>query len=201
MKTHPNIILLIAMLPVLIWSGINPYDRLTWWLEVCPVFIGFIAIFIAQAKGWRLSHFALVLLGLHMLVLTVGGHYTYALVPFGEWAKDAFGFSRNHYDRLGHILQGLVPAIIFREVAIRNKVIAKRGWLAFLTVCFCMAVSAVYELLEWSAALVSAEAAQSFLGTQGDVWDTQSDMFCALIGATFAVIVLRFPHDRSMKHL
>ena len=198
MKTHPNLMLLAAILPVLIWSGVNPYDRTTWWLEVGPVFIGFIAVFIAQARAWRLSNFALVLLGLHMIVLIVGGHYTYARVPAGDWAKEAFDLSRNHYDRLGHILQGLVPAIICREILIRNEVIQKRGWLAFLVVCFCMAVSAVYELLEWSAALVSAEASESFLGTQGDVWDTQTDMFCALIGATAAVILLRIPHDRSM---
>ena len=198
MKTDPNLMLLAAILPVLIWSGVNPYDRTTWWLEVGPVFIGFIAVFIAQARAWRLSNFALVLLGLHMIVLIVGGHYTYARVPAGDWAKEAFDLSRNHYDRLGHILQGLVPAIICREILIRNEVIQKRGWLAFLVVCFCMAVSAVYELLEWSAALVSAEASESFLGTQGDVWDTQTDMFCALIGATAAVILLRIPHDRSM---
>lgn len=201
MKIHPNFLLLFAMLPVLAWSGWQPYDRLTWWLEVCPVFIGFTAIFIAQAKGWRLSNFALVLVWLHMVVLTVGGHYTYALVPAGEWAKEAFGFSRNHYDRLGHIMQGLVPAIVCREVFVRNNVITKRGWLGFLVVCFSMAVSAMYELLEWAAALVSAEAAESFLGTQGDGWDTQSDMFCALIGALFAVILLRIAHDRSMRKL
>jgi putative membrane protein len=201
MKTHPNLILLAAMLPVLIWSGWYPYDRTTWWLEVSPVFAGFIALFVGQAKGWRLSHFALVLVGLHMVVLMVGGKYTYALVPVGEWAREAFGFSRNHYDRVGHIMQGLVPAIVCREIFIRNKVVAKRGWLAFLVVCFCMAVSAVYELLEWAAALISVEASESFLGTQGDNWDTQNDMFCALIGATFSVVLLRIPHNRSMAKL
>lgn len=201
MKTHPNIHLLLSMLPVLAWSGWQPYDRLTWWLEVSPVFAGFIALFIAQAKGWRLSRFALVLIGLHMIVLMVGGKYTYALVPAGEWASEAFGFSRNHYDRLGHIMQGLVPAIVCREIFVRHRVIAKRGWLGFLTVCFCMAVSAVYELLEWAAALISAEASESFLGTQGDNWDTQNDMFCALIGALAAVVLLRIPHDRSMAKL
>ncbi len=196
-----NLILLIAMLPVLAWSGWHPHDRTTWWLEVAPVFIGFIALFIAQVKGWKFSNLALILLGLHMVVLMVGGRYTYALVPIGDWAKDTFGFSRNHFDRLGHLMQGLAPAILCREVFIRNKVIQKRGWLGFLVVCFCMAVSAVYELIEWAAALLSAEAAEAFLGTQGDVWDTQTDMFCALIGATFAVILLRVPHDQSMAKL
>jgi putative membrane protein len=198
MKTHPNYLLLVAMLPVLIWSGWHPYDRTTWWLEVAPVFIGFIAIFIAQTKGWRLSNFALVLIGLHMIVLMVGGRYTYALVPIGDWAKDTFDLSRNHYDRLGHLMQGLVPAIVSREIFVRNHVIAKRGWMAFCVISVCMAISAVYELIEWAAALVSAEASAAFLGTQGDGWDTQSDMFCALIGALFAVILLRIPHDSSM---
>ena len=201
MKTHPNYLLLAAMLPVLIWSGWHPYDRTTWWLEVCPVFIGFIAIFIAQAKGWRLSNFALVLVGLHMIALMVGGRYTYALVPIGDWAKDTFDLSRNHYDRLGHLMQGLVPAIVTREIFIRNNVIAKRGWMAFCVISVCMAISAIYELLEWAAALVSVEASESFLGTQGDGWDTQSDMFCALIGASAAFIFLQIPHNRSMGKL
>jgi putative membrane protein len=201
MKTHPNIPLLLAMLPVLAWSGWQPFDRTTWWLEVSPVFAGFIALFIAQMKGWRLSKLALVLIGLHMIVLMVGGKYTYARVPAGEWMSEVFGFSRNHYDRLGHIMQGLVPAFVCREIFVRNRVVAKRGWLAFLTVCFCMAVSAAYELLEWAAALISIEASESFLGTQGDNWDAQNDMFCALIGATVAVVFLRIPHNRSMEML
>lgn len=201
MKAHPNHVLLAAMLPVLIWSGWHPHDRTTWWLEVAPVFIGFIAIFIAQAKGWRLSNFSLALIGLHMIVLMIGGRYTYALVPAGEWVREAFGFARNHYDRLGHLMQGLVPAIVCREIFIRNKVIARRGWMAFCVISVCMAISAIYELIEWAAALVSAEASAAFLGTQGDNWDTQNDMFCALIGASFAVIFLRMPHDRSMGKL
>lgn len=189
------------MLPVFLWSAWSPHDRITWWLEVSPVLIGFFALFLAQMRGWQFSNFALVFIGLHMIVLMVGGHYTYALVPIGDWAKETFGFSRNHYDRLGHIMQGLVPAVLFREVMLRNQVIAKRGWLGVLVVCFCMAVSAVYELLEWAAALVSEEASEAFLGTQGDNWDTQADMFCALIGASFAVILLRIPHDRSREKL
>lgn len=200
-KNHPNFILLIAIIPVLIWSAWKPYDRLTWWLEVCPVLLGFIALFIAQAKHWRFSNLALVLVGLHMVVLIIGGHYTYARVPMGDWAKETFDLSRNHYDRLGHLFQGLTPAILCREVFMRNRVVTKRGWLSVLTVCLCMAISAVYELLEWAAALVSAEAAESFLGTQGDHWDTQTDMFCALIGSVAAVILLRFVHNRSMRQL
>lgn len=201
MKPHPNVILLILIMPIMAWSAWEPYDRLTWWLEVCPVFAGFIALFITQAKNWRFSNLSMVLIGLHMILLTVGGHYTYARVPIGDWAKEAFDLSRNHYDRLGHIFQGLTPAIICREVFMRNSIVAKRGWTSVLIVSFCMAISAIYELLEWAAALVSAEAAESFLGTQGDHWDTQTDMFCALIGATAAVVLFRFAHNRSMRIL
>lgn len=201
MKTHPNIILLLLIVPVMAWSAWEPYDRLTWWLEVCPVFAGFIALFIAQAKSWRFSNISMILIGLHMVLLIVGGHYTYARVPVGDWAKEAFDLSRNHYDRLGHIFQGLTPAILCREIFMRKRIVAKRGWMSVLTVSLCMAISAIYELLEWAAALVSAEAAESFLGTQGDHWDTQTDMFCALIGATGAVVLLRFIHNRSMRKL
>lgn len=201
MKPHPNIILLILIVPVMAWSAWEPYDRLTWWLEVCPVFAGFIALFIAQAKGWRFSNLAMVLIALHMILLIVGGHYTYARVPIGDWAKETFDLSRNHYDRLGHIFQGLTPAILCRELFLRRKIVAVRGWMSVLTVSLCMAISAIYELLEWAAALVSAEAAESFLGTQGDNWDTQTDMFCALIGAIGAVVLLRFAHNRSMRKI
>lgn len=198
MRIGPNGWLLAIIVPVTAWSAWQPYDRVTWWLEVVPVFIGFVALWIAQSRAWMLSNFALVWAGLHMFLLLVGGHYTYALVPLGEWVKEWFGFERNHYDRLGHVLQGLVPAVICREVLIRNQVIARRGWLGFLVVCFSMAVSACYELVEWAAAEISAEAAESFLGTQGDGWDTQKDMACAFGGALLAVLFLRKPHDRSI---
>lgn len=199
MKWGPNGWLLAGVAPVTIWSAWQPHDVVTWWLEVVPVFVGFIALWIAQARGWVLSAFALWWVGLHMLVLLVGGHYTYALVPVGEWVKEALDQGRNHYDRLGHVFQGLVPAVVCREVLIRNRVLNRRGWLAFLVVCFSMAVSACYELVEWLAAEVSAEAAESFLGLQGDNWDTQKDMACAFVGALFAVIVLRQWHDRSIS--
>lgn len=186
------------VLPVLLWSAWKPYDWITWWLEVAPVFIGFAALFIARRKGWVFSNFAQACIILHMIVLIVGGHYTYARVPLGDWAREVFDFSRNHYDRLGHFAQGFVPAVLFREVMIRNQVIARRGWREFLTVCFCMAVSAMYELLEWATALISEEAAESFLGTQGDPWDTQEDLFACLIGAFTAVLVTRMLQDRSI---
>jgi putative membrane protein len=181
--------ILLCVLPVLAWSAWHPHDWPTWWLEIVPAFIGFAALFVAARKGWVFSPFAQVCIVLHMILLIVGGHYTYAMVPLGEWAKHAFGFTRNHYDRLGHFVQGFVPAVLFREVVVRNGVLARRGWLGFLTVCFCMAVSALYELFEWSTALISAQASESFLGTQGDPWDTQEDMFSCLIGVSTAVIV------------
>jgi putative membrane protein len=190
------------MLPALAWSAWQPYDTLTWWLEVTPVFVGFAALFIARVKSsWRFSNMALVLIGIHMLILIVGGHYTYARVPVGNWFMETFDLSRNHYDRLGHLAQGLVPAIICREIFIRQHVIARRGWLGFCVVCVCLAISATYELIEWAAALLSAEAAESFLGTQGDGWDTQSDMFLAGIGALIAVLLLRKPHDKAMARI
>lgn len=170
-------------------------------MEVAPVFLGFIALFVAQTKGWRFSSLALCLIGFHMLVLLVGGHYTYALVPFGDWASGLLGFERNHYDRLGHVTQGLVPAILCREIFLRGGVLARRGWLGFCVVSFCLGLSASYELVEWLAALISAEAAESFLGTQGDGWDTQWDMFLAGLGAVSALVFLSSAHDRSMKRL
>ena len=193
-----NLVLLLVMAPVIAWSAWRPYDWTTWWLEVSPVFLGFIALLIAGRKNWAFSTFALVCIGLHMALLLVGGHYTYALVPLGQWAKDWFGFTRNHYDRLGHFAQGFVPAVLFREIMIRLRVFAKRGWIGVLTVAFCLAISAVYELLEWAAALVSAEASEAFLGTQGDHWDTQQDIFTCLIGALVAVFLTRWWQNRSI---
>ena len=200
MKTHPNFLLLGIIAPVIAWSAWRPYDMVTWWMEVIPVFLGFIALFIAQVrKDWRFSNMAMVLIALHMIVLLVGGHHTYARVPIGAWVSELMDWQRNHYDRLGHIMQGLVPAIVCREIFIRIRVIAHRGWLHFCVVSVCLAISATYELVECAAALVSAEAAASFLGTQGDGWDTQWDMFLAGFGALAAVFCLTRFHDRSMR--
>lgn len=202
MKPHANFLLLGLIAPFVAWSAWEPYDRYTWWLEVIPVFLGFIALFIAQAKtGWRFSNLAMALIALHMIVLLVGGHYTYARVPAGAWVGELMGWQRNHYDRLGHVMQGLVPAIVCREIFLRIRVIAHRGWLHFCVVSVCLAISATYELIEWAAALVSAEAAASFLGTQGDGWDTQWDMFLAGMGALSAVFCLARVHDRSIGKL
>jgi len=199
MKTNLNLILLGVITPITAWSAWQPYDRFTWWLEVIPVFLVFIVLFIAQGKAnWRFSYLAMGLIALHMIVLLVGGHYTYALVPAGDWVRDMMGWQRNHYDRLGHVMQGFVPAIICREVFLRLGVFTHRGWLHFCVICVCLAISATYELIEWVTAITSAEAAASFLGTQGDVWDTQWDMFLAGVGALASLSLLSKLHDRSI---
>jgi len=193
---EPLVLLALAGL-VLIGSGIRPFDRLTWWLEVAPVLIG-APILVATFWRFRLSPLLYRLLFLHAVILMVGGHYTYARVPAGFWLQDWFDLSRNHYDRLGHLAQGFIPAILAREILIRLSPLRRGRWLCFLVVCVCLAFSAFYELLEWWAALIGGATAQSFLGTQGDVWDTQWDMFLALTGTIIALLVLARAHDRSM---
>jgi putative membrane protein len=183
---------------VLVVSGIGPFDRLTWWLEVAPVLIG-APILIATFSRSRLSPLLYRLLFLHAVILMVGGHYTYARVPAGFWVQEWFDFPRNHYDRLGHLAQGFVPAILAREVLIRWSPLPRGRWLSVLVICMCLAFSAFYELIEWWAALIGGASSESFLGTQGDVWDTQWDMFLALIGAITALLVLSRVHDRSLK--
>jgi putative membrane protein len=192
-----HLVLLFGVAIVFIWSGIRPFDRLTWWLEVLPA-LGGLIVLVATYRRFRFTTLCYTLIALHICLLCVGGHYTYARVPLFDWLRDVFGWHRNHYDRLGHFAQGLVPAMFAREVFIRLNVIAKRGWLSFLVVCVCLAISAFYELIEWWTALASGDAAVSFLATQGDVWDTQEDMFLALIGAICALIFLRPWQDRQL---
>ena len=197
-RTH--LVLLLAVGAVIVWSGWQPYDRFTWWLEVSPVFAG-IGILLATYRRFRLTTFCYALIALHICVLCVGGHYTYARVPAFDWVRPIFGWERNHYDRLGHLLQGFVPAIIAREVLVRFDVISKTKWLPFLIVSICLAISACYELFEWWAALIGGSAADDFLGSQGDVWDTQSDMCLALIGAACALLFLSYSHDRALQKI
>ncbi|MHB1044564.1 MAG: DUF2238 domain-containing protein [Thermoanaerobaculia bacterium] len=192
--------LLALALAALVVSGIGPKDRLTWLLEVAPVLIG-APLLVATARRFPLTPLLYRLLFLHALVLMLGGHYTYAEVPLGEWAKDALGFARNHYDRLGHVMQGFVPAILAREVFLRRSPLGPGGWLRLAVTSVCLAFSALYELIEWAAALLSAEASAAFLGTQGDVWDTQWDMFLALCGALLAQALLARLHDRQLARL
>jgi putative membrane protein len=182
---------------VLLWSGIQPLDRITWWLEVAPVLIG-APVLVFTYSGFRLSPLLYRLLFLHAVILLVGGHYTYARVPIGFWAQDLLDLSRNHYDRIGHIAQGFIPAILAREILVRLSPVKQGRWLFFLVTCICLSFSAFYELIEWWAALIGGDSAESFLGAQGDVWDTQWDMFLALLGTIAAQFILRRTHDRSM---
>lgn len=185
---------------VFVWSLIHPHDYLTWFLEVFPVIVG--AIVLAwTAKRFPLTPLACCLLGLHAIVLMAGGHYTYAEVPIGLWMRDAFGLVRNDYDRIGHFAQGFVPAIVAREVLIRRRVVRGRWWTFAIVVCICLAISAAYELLEWRVSIATGAKGDAFLGTQGDVWDTQEDMATAFIGALLAPLLLGRLHDRQMQSL
>ena len=197
-RTH--LALLVTVAAVIFWSGWRPYDRFTWWLEVSPGLAG-IAILLATYWRFRFTTFCYVLIALHICVLCVGGHYTYARVPVFDWLRPIFAWQRNHYDRLGHLMQGLVPAIIAREVLVRLKVVNRRKWIPFLVISICLGISAFYELIEWWTAMLTGSAANDFLGSQGDVWDTQSDMCLALIGAVSALLFLSYFHNRALEKI
>ena len=203
-----------ALAPVLGWSLVRPHDYFTWFLEVAPVLVG-LPVALAMQRRFPLSTLLLVLLWWHSVVLIVGGHYTYARVPLGDWMSHWFGWARNNYDKIGHFAQGFVPAILAREILLRTSPLRPaqggplrdRGdgrpsrWLGFLCGSVCLAFSAFYELVEWRVAVASGSAADDFLGTQGDPWDTQSDMAFALIGAVCALALLSRWHDRSLEKL
>jgi putative membrane protein len=196
--TQPRPVAWIAIFAgVLVWSGVEPKDTVTWLLEVSPAVVGAIVLF-ATRRRFPLTRLAYVLILVHCVILMVGGHYTYAEVPAGDWFRDLFDPPRNNYDKLGHVAQGFIPAIVTREVVIRLQVFNGAAWRNFFIVCFCLAVSAFYELIEWWVALLSDEAADAFLGTQGYVWDTQSDMFFALAGAVLGLALLGRLHDRQL---
>ncbi|NNG02633.1 MAG: DUF2238 domain-containing protein [Inquilinus sp.] len=198
-RTEPLVLLALA-LAALVVSGIGPAARLTWALEVAPVAIG-AALLTATAGAFPLTPLLYRLLFVHALILMLGGHYTYAEVPPGFWVRDLFDLARNPYDRLGHLAQGFVPAILAREILIRRSPLAGSRWLPLLVVSVCLAFSAFYELIEWWAALLAGGAAEAFLGTQGDVWDTQWDMFLALAGAVVSLAALSRLHDRQLLQL
>ena len=192
--------LLVSLLVVFTWSAIHPRDTLTWPLEVFPVILG-VLIMAATYARFRFSRLAYLMIWLHALVLLVGGHYTYAQVPLFNWIRDMFELSRNHYDRVGHLAQGFFPAIVAREILIRLSPLKPGKWLFFLVTCVALAITALYELIEWWVALTSGDEAVAFLATQGDPWDTQWDMFLALIGAISAQLLLARYHNKSMKSL
>jgi putative membrane protein len=198
-RREPAVLLALGVV-LLVLSGIHPKDRYTWILEVAPAIAAAILL-VATYRRFPLTPLAYRLILLHACILMVGGHYTYAEVPVGFWVQRAFGLARNHYDRLGHFAQGFVPAIVAREILLRRTPLRRGGWTFFLVTCVCLAISAFYEFVEWWTAVASGEAANAFLGTQGDPWDTQWDMFFALIGAITAQLTLSRLHDRELAEL
>ncbi|MCB9856631.1 MAG: DUF2238 domain-containing protein [Phycisphaerales bacterium] len=182
---------------VFVWSGIGPHDRFTWFLETVPVIVAFIVL-AATYRRFPLTWLAYVCIALHAIILCVGGKYTYALVPLGDWIKDLLHLSRNHYDRLGHVAQGFFPAIVSRELLLRTSPLVRGKWLSFIVVAVCLGISGFYELIEWWVALATGEASDAFLGTQGDVWDTQWDMCLAMCGAISALVLLSGLHNRAL---
>lgn len=195
-----HLALFISFLAILIWSGIQPFDQFIWFLEVVPAIIGAVVLLALYPKV-RLTMLVYCLIWLHALVLMVGGHWTYSEMPLFSWLRDEYGLARNYYDRVGHVAQGFVPAIIAREILIRNAVVQGRRWLFFIVTCICLSVSAFYEFIEWWVAVASGSAADEFLATQGDIWDTQWDMFLALCGAIASQWLLAGWHERQLSRL
>ncbi|MGZ4866767.1 MAG: DUF2238 domain-containing protein [Candidatus Angelobacter sp.] len=189
------IVLLAGFTAVLLWSAIHPHDYFTWTLEVFPAMIALAALAVTYPR-FQFTNFVYCLITLHACILFVGGHYTYAEVPLFNWVRDHFHLARNDYDRVGHFAQGFIPALVAREVLLRRKIVLQRGWLFFIVLSICLAISAAYELLEWRVAVATGSAADAFLGTQGDPWDTQEDMATAAIGALTALLFFSRWHDR-----
>ncbi len=184
----------------LVWSAVNPHDYFTWFLEAAPALIA-LAVLAATHKQFPLTAVAYTLILIHCLILFVGAHYTYAAVDIFKWVRDFFAWQRNNYDKLGHFAQGFVPAIIAREIFIRNHVVNGRTWLNLFVISICLAFSALYELFEWGVAVATGDSAESFLGTQGYMWDTQSDMAMALMGALLSLVILSKLHDKQLHAL
>jgi putative membrane protein len=181
-------------------TGYAPKDRATWWLEVAPVLVALVLLAWTHRR-FPLTPLAYALIAIHSVILMIGGHYTYAEVPLGFWVEHALHLTRNHYDRIGHFAQGFVPALVAREILLRCSPLNRGAMLSFVVVCICLAISAFYELIEWWTALIAGSGATAFLGTQGDVWDTQWDMFLALVGAVSCVVTLSRAHDRALARL
>jgi putative membrane protein len=195
----PGVLLGLGILALAL-SAWHPADYFTWFLEIFPAILGAAAT-IATYRRFPLTNILYVLIFFHALILMLGGHYTYAQVPLGFWMQEAFGFTRNHYDRIGHFAQGFVPGMIARELFIRKKVVVRGAWMTLIIVLCCLGISAIYELIEWGTAELSGEAADAFLGTQGDPWDTQKDMFLCGIGAITALVALSGLHDRALQRV
>lgn len=191
-------VLLALFFMALIWSRVDNSDPLTWALEVAPGVLGVVALALTYTR-FRFTDLAYVLVLVHCVILFIGAKYTYAAVPLFDWLRDGFDMARNNYDKVGHFAQGFIPALIIREVLIRFHVVKSRGWTNLVVVCMCLAISAVYELVEWFAAEAIGESAEAFLGTQGYAWDTQSDMLCALLGACCMIAFLSKAHDKALR--
>jgi putative membrane protein len=194
------VVLCVVIVGFLVATAIKPYDRSTWLMEVAPVLIAG-PVLVLTYRRFPLTSLLYFLIFLHAIVLITGGAYTYARVPLGFWLQDMFSFSRNHYDRIGHFFQGFVPALVAREVLLRGGYVTNRRMAAFLAICIAMAISAWYELIEWAAAVVLGQGAEAFLGTQGDPWDTQEDMFMCFVGSVVALVTLSREQDRQMEKL
>lgn len=197
---HLYIVLLSILSAVFVWSAINPADRLTWVLEVVPVLIA-LPILVFTYRSFVFTPLVYALILIHALILLVGGHYTYAEVPWFNWLRDTYELSRNYYDRVGHFAQGFVPAMVAREILLKKSPLVSGRWLFFIVSCICLSISAFYEFIEWWVAAYEGGAADAFLGTQGDVWDTQWDMLIALAGAVIAQVFLAKVHDRQMMNV
>lgn len=192
-----RILILLFMIGLLV-SGIHPHDYFTWLLEVFPAILGFILL-LSTFHRFKFTNLVYALILIHCYILFVGGHYTYAEVPLFNWLKEVLGQSRNNYDKIGHFAQGFIPAIIVRELFIRKQIVKQGHWLSFLTLCVCMTISVLYEFLEWGVAIASGQSAEAFLGTQGYVWDTQSDMLFAMIGSISMLLFLSKAHDHQIR--
>jgi len=191
-------ILLISLFIILIFSGINTHDKFTWFLEVLPVIITSVFLIVTYKK-FKFTSFVYSLMWIHAMILIVGGYYTYAEMPLFNWIRDTFDLSRNYYDRLGHFAQGFVPAMVIREIFIKNKIIKNGAWTNIIVIAICLSISAFYEIIEFAVARITGEGAEAFLGTQGDIWDTQWDMVFALIGSIFSIMTLGKYHNRLLN--
>jgi len=195
-----HVFLLSTVIVILLMSVIHPKDLFTWFLEVLPALIG-LGVLISTYHRFRLTNLAYILIWIHVIILIIGGHYTYAEMPLFNWLRDTFDLARNYYDRLGHFAQGYIPAIIVREILLRKSPLKTGKLLFFIVVSICLAISATYELIEWGVAEATGTAAEAFLGTQGDVWDTQWDMFFALIGGIIGLVSLGKIHDKNLEDI
>lgn len=193
-------LLIILFISGLVVSAIRPHDYFTWLLEVFPAIIGFVVLLLTY-KRFRFTYLTYVMILIHSYILFIGGHYTYAEVPAFDWIRDAFDQTRNNYDKVGHFAQGFIPAFIVRELFVRLLVVQKRKWLGFIVVCICISISVIYEFIEWLVAILTGESADSFLGTQGYIWDTQSDMFFATVGAICMIVLFSKIQDRRIGNI